>query len=86
MDVFSATNIDFKGHAPKTGKEDEEWPNRSLDFLNQIRGHDIVQLRSNFIPRGLVPLKQIFDHNDVSTQPIFQLVLKNIKEHNSGIE
>ena len=36
------------------------------DFLNKITERNIVQLPSNHIPRGLVPLKRIFDRNDVS--------------------
>jgi ribonuclease HI len=36
------------------------------NFLNKIAGRDIVQLPSNHIPRGLVPLERLFDGNDVS--------------------
>jgi ribonuclease HI len=36
------------------------------NFLNKIAEHDIVQLPSNHIPRGLVPLERLFDRNDVS--------------------
>jgi hypothetical protein len=31
------------------------------NFLNKIAGCDIVQLPSNHIPRGLVPLERLFD-------------------------
>jgi hypothetical protein len=27
--------------------------------------HDIVQLPNNYIPRGLVPLENLFDHNGI---------------------
>ena len=30
-----------------------------------LRGKGIVQLKSNHIPRGLIPLENIFDQNDV---------------------
>jgi hypothetical protein len=35
-------------------------------LLSKITKHDIVQLPSNHIPRGLVPLERIFYRNDVS--------------------
>jgi hypothetical protein len=35
------------------------------DFLNKIADHQIVQLPSNHIPKGLVPLERLFDNNDV---------------------
>jgi ribonuclease HI len=38
------------------------------NLLNKIAGRDIVQLPSNHIPRGLVPLERIFDSNDVSVK------------------
>jgi hypothetical protein len=36
------------------------------NFLNKIAERNIVQLPSNHIPRGLVPLESLFDRNDVS--------------------
>jgi hypothetical protein len=35
-------------------------------FLSKIAERNIVQLPSNHIPRGLVPLERLFDRNDVS--------------------
>jgi hypothetical protein len=35
-------------------------------FLNKISNHHIVQLPSNYIPKGLVPLETLFDGNDVA--------------------
>ena len=35
-------------------------------FLNKIVDHHIVQLPSNHIPKGLVPLQILFDRNDVA--------------------
>jgi hypothetical protein len=45
----------------------EEEPNGG-NLLNKIAGRDIVQLPSNHIPRGLVPLERLFDNNDVSVK------------------
>jgi hypothetical protein len=35
-------------------------------FRNKIGDHEIVQLSTNRIPKGLVPLERLFDHNDVA--------------------
>jgi hypothetical protein len=45
----------------------EEEPDEG-NLLNKIARRDIVQLPSNHIPRGLVPLERIFDNNDVSVK------------------
>ena len=34
-----------------------------------LGGKDIIQLKSNFIPIGLIPLEKLFDHNDVAKDP-----------------
>ena len=39
------------------------------EYLTQLVGKDIIQLKSNTIPRGLVPLEEIFDNNDVERSP-----------------
>jgi hypothetical protein len=38
-------------------------------FDNHIAGRDIVWLKSNIIPKGLVPLEKLFDNNDVARSP-----------------
>jgi hypothetical protein len=37
-------------------------------LLSKIEKNDIIQLPSNHIPRGLVPLKRLFDGNDVAVK------------------
>jgi hypothetical protein len=37
-------------------------------FLNKIANHQIIQLPSNHIPKGLVPLERLFDGNDVAVK------------------
>ena len=46
--------------------------------------HNIVQLPSNHIPRGLVPLENIFDHNDVPSIPDKKEKDSVVHEHNIG--
>lgn len=38
-------------------------------YLTQLAGKDIIQLKIDSFPRGLVPLKGIFDSNDVAKSP-----------------
>jgi ribonuclease HI len=38
------------------------------ELLSKIAKHDIIQLPSNHIPRGLVPLERLFDGNDVAVK------------------
>jgi hypothetical protein len=35
---------------------------------NKIAAHEIVQLSTNRIPKGLVPLERLFDNNDVAVK------------------
>ena len=37
--------------------------------MNKLYGKEILQLRGNSIPRGLVPLEKLFDPNDVAREP-----------------
>jgi hypothetical protein len=40
-------------------------------FKNQTAGKDIMQLKNNIIPKGLVSLEKLFDNNDVARSPKF---------------
>ena len=39
------------------------------EYLNNLYGKEILQLKSNTILRGSVPLENIFDPNDVAKEP-----------------
>jgi ribonuclease HI len=57
VDEFYALHID---------QDSDDGQNLHADkFLNKIADHKIVQLPSNHIPKGLVPLERLFDNNDV---------------------
>jgi ribonuclease HI len=60
VDEFSALHID-QDH-------DSEGDPPPEVFLNKIANHHIVQLPSNHIPKGLVPLEILFDGNDVAVK------------------
>ena len=39
------------------------------EYVKNICGKEILQLKGNSIPRGLVPLEKLFDPNDVAKEP-----------------
>jgi ribonuclease HI len=58
VDDFSALHIDED--------PDTEDDNHSGEFLNEIADHRIMQLPSNHIPKGIIPLERLFDGDDVA--------------------
>jgi ribonuclease HI len=60
VDEFSALHIDQD--------PDLEGDPRPEELLNKIANHQIIQLPSNHIPRGIFPLERLFDGNDVSVK------------------
>jgi hypothetical protein len=60
VDEFSALHIDQY--------IDPEGDPHPKVFLNKISTHHIIQLPSNHIPKGLVPLERLFDVNDVAVK------------------
>ena len=55
-------------------------------YLTQLAGKDIIQLKSNSFPGGLVPLKDIFDSNDVARSPKVAPRDDEVEECNIGTE
>jgi hypothetical protein len=53
-------------------------------FDNQIAGRDIVQLKRNIIPKGLVPLEKLFDNNDVARSPKITVDEGDVEDCNIG--
>ena len=53
-------------------------------YLTQLAGKDIIQLKSNTIPRGLVPLEEYFDSNDVARSPKVAASDVEVEECNIG--
>jgi ribonuclease HI len=60
IDEFSAVHIDED--------PDEEPDHHPEELLNKVADHQIIQLPSNHIPRGLIPLEILFNRNDVSVK------------------
>jgi hypothetical protein len=72
---------------------DEEYCDEEVDavaftkdeyFDNQIAGRDIVQLKRNIIPKGLVPLEKLFDNNDVARNPKITVNEGDVEDCNIG--
>ena len=53
---------------------------------NVIGGKDIIQLKSNYIPKALIPLEKLFDGNYVSKDPKVQPIKNDIEDQNIGTE
>jgi hypothetical protein len=39
---------------------------------DNVVGHKIIELKTKHLPKGLVPLERLFDHNDVSKKVVIQ--------------
>jgi hypothetical protein len=60
VDKFYALQID---------QDSDDGQNLHADkFMNKIADHKIIQLPSNHIPKGMVPLERLFDNNDVNVK------------------
>jgi hypothetical protein len=78
LDDFSALHID-QDH------DSESIPHADV-FLNKISNHHIVQLPSNHILKGLVPLERLFDGNYVEVKFIGSTDDAEVDEYNIGTE
>jgi hypothetical protein len=62
VDDFSTLHID---EDPDIEGEPDHHPR---ELLNKVVDHQIIQLPSNHIPKGLIPLERLFDGNDVAVK------------------
>jgi len=62
IDEFSSISIDQESQEDENEKLEDQ---QSSHLLKTVAGHDIVEMKTNHIPRGLVPLERLFDSNDV---------------------
>jgi hypothetical protein len=66
IEEFSNISID-------QDEEDGEAEVHVADILqDNIVGHKIIELKTNHLPKGLVPLERFFDQNDVSRKVVIQ--------------
>ena len=89
FDEFSNTVEDKENQNLENVSDDENFAEadegqKNLKF--RIGGKDIIQLKSNFIPKGLIPLEKLLDQNDVDKNPAVQPNEDDIQDHNIGTE
>ena len=71
-DEFVNTQIDTENQNTKNFHEivylnDKDVENKKMK--NVIEGKDIIQLKRNYIPKGMIPLEKMFDQSDVTKEP-----------------
>ena len=80
---FVNTHIDAENDNGENFQDDEE-PEKEKGGAEKLKGtfggKDIIQLKNNFIPRGLIPLEIFFDQNDVAKNPKVNLVENAVED------
>jgi hypothetical protein len=70
---FECTNIDVENDDDNVNKsvfENDSVNKVDLDEMNKNdEDSDVLHLKNNVLPRGLVPLEDLFDFNDVAKNP-----------------
>ena len=64
LDLTSEFSNSLIDQEQDDGTEDNE-----SSAENEIAGHKIIELKSNLIPKGLVPLERIFSKDDTPLKP-----------------
>ena len=57
---------------------------KQLKLKDKVADQNIVQLPNNYIPQGLLPLEELFDHNDIHFKPAKKDPDPSIQEKNIG--
>jgi hypothetical protein len=87
---FECTNIDFENEDENVNRFDFE-----IDSVNSIDSGelgddemdgDVLHLKSNVLPRGLVPLEDLFDFNNVAKKPKIEAHGQEVEDCNIGNE
>ena len=55
------------------------------EFLEKIANHRLLVLKSNQIPKGLIPLARLFDQNDMPLKSTLHPQLEEVKDCDVGI-
>ena len=50
----------------------------------QVNQMEVLQLKDNFIPKGLIPLEELFDQDDVAKKPTLRPTEKGVEDVNIG--
>ena len=85
IEDFSAMNIDHRDNEDDAKNLVQVDKDGTTEMVPNIVGHKILLLKNNFILKGLVPLEQFFEKNDVSIKPVVHLTTKYVDKINIGI-
>ena len=86
---FVNTPIDTDNDNDVSIQDDEDLEkegNSAEKLKGTLGGKDIIQLKNNFIPKGLIPLEKLFDQNDVAKNPKVKPVEDAVENRNIGTE
>ena len=86
---FVNTHIDGENDNCENFQDAEESEEEMINtekLKGTLGGKDIIQLKSNFKPRGLIPLEKIFDQNDVAKDPKVKPTDNAVEDKNIGTE
>ena len=88
VNMFLQTSGEFENLKIDQENMNDKKENAELEptYLTQLKGKDIIQLKSNSFARGLVPLEDIFDSNDVVKSPKVAPRDDEVEECNIGTE
>ena len=65
--------------------QDFEFDEIASCSINSISNHKIIELKGNFIPKGLPPLERLFSKDDTLLNPTMQYFEENVLSYNIGI-
>ena len=85
---FVNTRVENENGNDRTPEDEEEVDSEedAKNLRKTLGGKDIIQLKNNFIPRGLIPLERLFDQNDVGKNPKVKPVGDAVEDRNIGPE
>jgi hypothetical protein len=78
---FLKTIEEFSNISIDQDDEDAEEEIHTAKILQDtIAGHKIIELKTNHLPKGLVPLERLFDHNVVSRKAVIQIEETDVED------
>lgn len=69
LDGYKNMAIDEEREEDPVIDKHVEKPEADQELLTHFGDKEIIQLKNNSFPKGLVPLEELFDHNDVAKTP-----------------
>lgn len=84
MNIFLTLSQEFENCT--IDEEEVVDPNKEDPLINNIVDHEIIQLKNNCIPKGLVPLEKLFENNNVAKNPGVKPSHEDVKDINFGTE